>query len=100
MTLAAIPLTQRFGRRITITAFSFLLCIGSVLQVVQSHSLSCFYVGRLIAGFGVGPLAFIVPMYAAEVSPAGSRARIGSIYSLFLVVGKCSKVSFPETLFL
>ncbi|KAK7543045.1 MFS sugar transporter-like protein [Phyllosticta citricarpa] len=82
-----IPFTAKFGRKKAILLSSFTFCIGAMLQTVPSHSLSCFYVGRVIAGLGLGTMTYVVPMFNAEMSPTHLRARLGSFFQFFYTLG-------------
>lgn len=81
------PLTNRFGRKIAMMACSVIFCIGVVLEVIDSHSLPLFYVGRVICGIGVGGSATIVPIYMSEMSPKQIRGQLGSCYQLTYTIG-------------
>ncbi|XP_065183182.1 uncharacterized protein LOC135814054 [Sycon ciliatum] len=45
------------------------------------------YLGRVVAGFGVGILSMIVPVYNAEMSPAEHRGRLVSLNQLSITAG-------------
>lgn len=88
--LAAItcfPISERFGRKTTVQAAMTVFCIGVVLQVVPSGSLACYYVGRLIAGLGLGCGTATVPAYNAEVAPKEIRGMVGSGVQLLFTLG-------------
>ena len=76
--LSVFPLSERFGRKRTIQAACAVFCCGVVLQVVPSHSLVCFYIGRVIADVGLGAATAIAPCYNAEMAPKEIRAKLGS----------------------
>jgi len=44
-------------------------------------------IGRLIAGFGVGSLSLLVPMYQSESAPRQIRGALISTYQLFITIG-------------
>ena len=83
------PIAARFGRRWSLVTASAVFELGTILQVVNSHSLACFYVGRVISGLGVGAATVLVPIYAAEMSPKEIRGRLGSFFQLFFAGGVC-----------
>lgn len=76
--LCIFPISERFGRRITVQAAMTVFCIGVVLQVVPSHSLVCFYIGRVVSGLGLGGGTAVVPTYSAEMAPKEIRGMLGS----------------------
>ena len=81
------PVASRFGRRISLVVASILFEIGSILQVINSNSLPCFYVGLVISGLGVGAATTLVPIFAAEMSPKEIRGILGSFFQLFFAFG-------------
>jgi MFS transporter, SP family, arabinose:H+ symporter len=42
---------------------------------------------RMLSGVAVGAAALVCPMYVAEISPAGMRGRMVSLYQLSIVIG-------------
>ncbi|KAJ5645689.1 hypothetical protein N7507_011700 [Penicillium longicatenatum] len=81
------PVTNRWGRRIAMMVCSVVFCIGVVLEVIDTNSLSAFYVGRVICGLGVGASATVIPIYLSEMSPKEIRGRLGSCYQLTYTIG-------------
>lgn len=76
--LGIFPISERYGRKKTIQAAMTLFCIGVILQVVPSHSLVCFYIGRFVSGLGLGSATAVVPTYSAEMAPKEIRGMVGS----------------------
>jgi MFS family permease len=74
------PLTNKYGRKITIIGSTALFVIGVVIQVISTHSLAAWYVGRVVAGLGMGGQSVVIPMYSAEMTPKEIRGRCGSFY--------------------
>ncbi|KAK5791388.1 hypothetical protein VI817_006697 [Penicillium citrinum] len=81
------PVTNQFGRRIAMMACSIVFCLGVVLEVIDTHSLVVFYIGRVICGLGVGGSATIIPIYMSEMSPKEIRGQLGSCYQLTYTIG-------------
>ena len=81
------PLTHRYGRRVATMVSSFFFCIGVVIEVINTHTTSSFYVGRVVAGLGLGGSTTIIPIYLSEMSPTDMRGRLGSCYQLAYTVG-------------
>lgn len=71
------PVTHRYGRKWALVVCSSIFCIGALIQTIKTGSRSAFYVGRIIAGIGLGGSSVIVPMYSAEMVPARLRGQIG-----------------------
>lgn len=79
--------SERYGRKKTVQAAMAVFCIGVVLQVVPSHSLVCFYIGRFVAGLGLGAGTAVVPAYNAEMAPKEIRGKLGSGMQWFFALG-------------
>ncbi|XP_030523875.1 sugar transporter ERD6-like 6 [Rhodamnia argentea] len=45
------------------------------------------YTGRLLGGFGVGVISYVVPVYIAEISPDDMRGNLGSVNQLSVTIG-------------
>ncbi|KAL2830055.1 general substrate transporter [Aspergillus cavernicola] len=81
------PLTNRYGRRRALMLCSAIFCFGVIFEIINSHSLPVFYIGRIICGLGVGGSATVSPIYLAEMSPKHLRARLGSGYQFTFTIG-------------
>lgn len=66
---------------------SVVFSIGTILQVINAHTLGTFYAGRVIAGLGIGAATVLIPMYSAEMSPKEMRGRLGACFQLFFALG-------------
>jgi MFS family permease len=71
------PLTNKYGRKLTILGSTALFIIGVIIQVIKTHSLAAWYI---IAGLGMGGQSVVIPMYSAEMTPKEIRGRCGSFY--------------------
>ncbi|CAL5869753.1 uncharacterized protein PFLUO_LOCUS3983 [Penicillium psychrofluorescens] len=85
--LGIFPISERFGRKYTIQLAMLIFCIGVTLEVVPSHSLVCFYIGRVISGFGLGASTAVVPAYSAEMSPKEIRGKLGGAMQCLFALG-------------
>lgn len=81
------PISERFGRKTTIQAAMTVFCGGVLLQVVPSGSLACYYVGRIIAGLGLGCGTATVPAFNSEMAPKEIRGQVGSGMQLLFAFG-------------
>ncbi|GMF67750.1 unnamed protein product [Aspergillus oryzae] len=70
-------LADRFGRRITGSIVSDIGCAlqGGVVNVAMMID------GRLIAGFSIGLLSAIAPMYCSEIATAENRGKLSDLGS-------------------
>lgn len=57
------------GRRWTIMVGALIFIVGGVIQTTSSTIVQIMF-GRLIAGFGIGFLSTVLPVYTAELSRA------------------------------
>ncbi|XP_039157427.1 sugar transporter ERD6-like 6 isoform X3 [Eucalyptus grandis] len=60
--------------------------IGWLLMSFAQDSL-LLYIGRLLGGFGVGVISYVVPVYITEVSPDNMRGTLGSVNQLSVTIG-------------
>lgn len=81
------PITNRYGRSRTLMIASAVFIVGAVIETINTHSLSAFYAGRVIAGLGLGTATVVVPMYSSEMSPPEIRAQIGCFFQFFFTIG-------------
>jgi MFS transporter, SP family, sugar:H+ symporter len=70
--LAAAPTGDLVGRRMGIMLTCIIFCAGVAMQTA-STALPLFIAGRTFAGFGVGMVSCLVPMYQSECSPKWIR---------------------------
>ncbi|KAK8075623.1 Quinate permease [Apiospora hydei] len=72
------------GRRKSLFVFSavFVLGAGLMLGASAARGLGLILGGRVLAGFGVGGMSNIVPIYCSELAPPAVRGRIVGIYEL------------------
>ncbi|EMC97188.1 hypothetical protein BAUCODRAFT_147340 [Baudoinia panamericana UAMH 10762] len=85
--LIILPITHRYGRKWAIATCALIFCVGAAIETGNTHSKGAFYVGRVIAGLGLGGTTVVVPMFSAEMSPKQVRGQIGSFYQLMYTLG-------------
>ncbi|KAL1955654.1 hypothetical protein VTO42DRAFT_8199 [Malbranchea cinnamomea] len=66
------------GRRRTILYGSIVFFIGGAFQTFAT-GIPMMLIGRIVAGFGVGALSTIVPVYQSEISPPHNRGKLACI---------------------
>ncbi|CEL05211.1 hypothetical protein ASPCAL06330 [Aspergillus calidoustus] len=81
------PIASRFGRRSGLIISALVFTVGTILQVINAHTLATFYTGRVIAGVGIGAATVLIPMYSAEMAPKEMRGRLGACFQLFFALG-------------
>ncbi|KAI1434074.1 general substrate transporter [Xylaria sp. CBS 124048] len=81
------PLTDRIGRKKALMLCSVVFIVGAVIQTINTHSLTAFYIARVIAGLGLGAATVIVPMFNSEMMPKEMRGQVGSFFQWFYTFG-------------
>ncbi|KAG9785979.1 hypothetical protein KCU95_g8631, partial [Aureobasidium melanogenum] len=79
------------GRRRTILYGAVVFVIGGAFQTFAT-GMPMMMLGRIIAGFGVGALSTIVPVYQSEISPPHNRGKLACIEFSGNIVGYASSV--------
>jgi MFS family permease len=79
------------GRRRTILYGSMIFLVGGALQTL-ANGMPMMYLGRTIAGLGVGALSTIVPVYQSEISPPHNRGKLACIEFSGNILGYAASV--------
>ncbi|KAL2128543.1 hypothetical protein VTI74DRAFT_9041 [Chaetomium olivicolor] len=80
------PLADRFGRKGSMLMAVCVFVIGSAIQA-GAVTVGMLFAGRAIAGFAVGMLTMIVPMYMSEVSTPAIRGTLVVLQQLSITIG-------------
>ncbi|KAF2738463.1 quinate permease [Polyplosphaeria fusca] len=80
-------IADRWGRRTSLIFNGWVTIVGCIIQSVASGSLAAMYVGRFVAGVGVGGASMVVPLYISENAPRAIRGGLTGIYQLFIATG-------------
>lgn len=78
---------DKLGRRIAMMIAAFLAIVGSVMQAAAAGHFPVMYIGRFIAGVGVGAASMITPLYTSENAPRAIRGALTGMYQFFIVTG-------------
>ncbi len=81
------PITHELGRKKAIVICSLIFILGAIIQTINTHSTSAFFVGRVVAGLGLGGSSVVVPMFSSEMTPKEIRGQVGSFYQLMFTLG-------------
>ncbi|KAF4636820.1 hypothetical protein G7Y89_g1268 [Cudoniella acicularis] len=84
--LGAAPLADFLGRRIALMITLVVFCFGVVLQTI-SAAIPLFVAGRFFAGFGVGLISALIPLYQSETAPKWIRGAVVGAYQLAITIG-------------
>ncbi|KAF2872686.1 general substrate transporter [Massariosphaeria phaeospora] len=85
--LIAAPIADKFGRKISISIWNIVFCVGVVIQIATTTIWYQIAIGRWVAGLGVGGLSVLTPMYQSETAPRYVRGALVSCYQLFITLG-------------
>ncbi|KAF2275848.1 general substrate transporter [Westerdykella ornata] len=78
---------DRWGRKTSLIFNGLVTIVGCIIQSVSFGSIASMYVGRFVAGVGVGGASMVVPLYISENSPRAIRGGLTGIYQLFIATG-------------
>ncbi|KAL3461871.1 general substrate transporter [Aspergillus heterothallicus] len=80
------PVADRLGRKLSINVAVVIFVIGSVFQCVAVN-VPMIFAGRAVAGFAVGMLTMVVPLYISEVSIPEIRGGLVVLQQLSVTIG-------------
>lgn len=84
--LASAQLGDRVGRRMGLILSTLVFIFGVILQTAAS-AIPLFVAGRFFAGFGVGLISALIPLYQSESAPKWIRGSIVGSYQLAITIG-------------
>lgn len=82
-------MADKYGRKLALQFNGIVTMIGCIIQAAAMGHISVMYIGRLVAGLGVGGASMVVPLYIAENSPRAIRGGLTGLYQLFIATGTC-----------
>ncbi|KAK4047669.1 hypothetical protein OIO90_006098 [Microbotryomycetes sp. JL221] len=85
--LLAGSISSKTGIKATYLFSLIVFMIGIAIEVSSMQSWVQMFIGRIVAGYGVGSLSMLAPLYQAECSPKHLRGTITSTYQLMATVG-------------
>ncbi|KIM95323.1 hypothetical protein OIDMADRAFT_106418 [Oidiodendron maius Zn] len=84
--LTAAPVADAIGRRMGLIASTIVFIFGVILQTAAT-AIPLFLAGRFFAGFGVGLISAMIPLYQSETAPKWIRGLIVGSYQLAITIG-------------
>ncbi|KAL8850479.1 MAG: hypothetical protein Q9221_004622 [Calogaya cf. arnoldii] len=84
--LSAAPMADLLGRRLGMVASTAVFTLGVILQTIATD-IPLFVAGRFWAGFGVGLISAIIPLYQSETAPKWIRGAVVGCYQLAITIG-------------
>ncbi|KFA77944.1 hypothetical protein S40288_08279 [Stachybotrys chartarum IBT 40288] len=84
--LASPFLADYIGRRLALMISTWVFNLGVILQTIAT-AIPMFLAGRFFAGFGVGLISALVPLYQSETAPKWIRGAIVGAYQFSITIG-------------
>jgi SP family facilitated glucose transporter-like MFS transporter 8 len=84
--IASGQIAEYVGRKGSLMIASIPNIIGW-LAISFAKDSSFLFMGRLLEGFGVGIISYVVPVYIAEIAPENMRGSLGSVNQLSVTIG-------------
>jgi MFS family permease len=84
--LTASPAGDFFGRKLGLMVSCVVFCFGVVLPTAATE-IPLFTAGRFFAGYGVGMISALIPLYQSETAPKWIRGTIVGTYQLAITIG-------------
>ncbi|KAK0707881.1 general substrate transporter [Lasiosphaeris hirsuta] len=84
--LASPLLGDHMGRRWGLIVSCWIFNFGVILQTAAT-GLNLFLAGRFFAGFGVGLISALIPLYQSETAPKWIRGAIVGAYQFAITIG-------------
>lgn len=82
-------MADKWGRKIALQFNGVVTIIGCIIQACAMGHIEAMYIGRLVAGVGVGGASMVVPLYISENAPRAIRGGLTGLYQLFIATGTC-----------
>ena len=79
-------LANRWEHRISITLATIIYILGYMTIAITTH-VFLLILGRIIAGFAIGCLLIIIPLYLVEIAPIPLRGRFIAAFQLAITFG-------------
>lgn len=77
---------DRVGRLWSLRLYSVIWIIGQLIAVGSQGNMKVMYAGRIVAGFGIGPLTVIGPVSLVEIAPSEIRGLLTTWFSVVLLM--------------
>ncbi|KAM7508301.1 hypothetical protein LguiA_018754 [Lonicera macranthoides] len=85
-TIAASPVTRKYGRRISIICGGISFLVGAALNA-SAVNLAMLLLGRIMLGVGIGFGNQAVPLYLSEMAPTHLRGGMNMMFQLATTLG-------------
>jgi sugar porter (SP) family MFS transporter len=86
--LLSFLLNDRIGRKMSLRVYSVIYIIGSLVSCFSSGNAGALYVGRIVAGLGIGALSVVCPMAISEIAPPSVRGLMTLWFNICMLSGQ------------
>lgn len=86
--LLSFLINDRIGRKMSLRVYSLIYIIGSLISCFSSGNAGALYVGRIVAGLGIGALSVISPMAISEIAPPAVRGLMTLWFTICMLSGQ------------
>ncbi|CCH61072.1 hypothetical protein TBLA_0D05810 [Henningerozyma blattae CBS 6284] len=76
-----------YGRRLGLIMATTIFVVGVVIEIASIDKWYQYFIGRIIAGVGMGVIAILSPMLISEVSPKEVRGGMVSCFQMMITLG-------------
>ncbi|WVF69435.1 hypothetical protein IAT40_004212 [Kwoniella sp. CBS 6097] len=87
-------IADRFSRRFSIVVGGLVFLVGGILQTA-AVSKGMMMAGRSFAGWGIGSLGVLVPLYQSDIAHPSQRGRMIATFQFSLVASPLALQMFP-----
>lgn len=84
--LTAAPTADMAGRRFGLMISTVVFTLGVILQTIAT-AIPLFVAGRFFAGYGVGMISAMIPLYQSETAPKWIRGTVVGTYQFAITIG-------------
>ncbi|CAG7994705.1 unnamed protein product [Penicillium nalgiovense] len=86
--LLSFVFNDRIGRKNSLRVYQLTYIIGSLISCFSSGNIGALYVGRIIAGLGIGALSVACPMAISEIAPKAVRGLMALWFNICMLAGQ------------
>lgn len=86
--LLSFLLNDRVGRIWSLRTYQLVYIAGSLISCFSYNHVAALYVGRIVAGLGIGALSVVAPMAIAELAPKTTRGLMTMWFSVCMLSGQ------------
>lgn len=86
--LLSFLLNDRVGRILSLRIYQLVYIAGSLISCLSYGHIAALYVGRIVAGTGIGALSVVSPMAISELAPKATRGLMTMWFSVCMLSGQ------------